>query len=432
MGDNRGRSEPMIVHGLSGKGVVGLSAGRDHSMAVLSNGELYGFGKNEVGQAGFKSKVFGHSSTPLRVNHGSLVNKHVVKVICGYYHSLALDSDGTLHSFGRNEYGQCGLGTVLSKSTGIRIPTAITFPEDGNVCTGVENAWCGAVFSVALLRSGELYGWGRNRCGQLSNGTTNDSSGPVLMVVPNSKPVIGVAAGYLHCIILCSDVPFLKKEVYDVNEVCDNTEKLGVQISNTDKLTLRTAAWSLFRLVSYCAASVCGQTESAECLTTFEETNTPERKLLSELLQWVVSQLQDCVAEILIETSKSSAESIHEVEGKTHSSSSQTISSRDGELRQSQARISYTNQVFHQLMKMRSIHPVLFCSRHSFGSASYCQFCCGAQRKVISPQNFFVQFLYSVSFSFSFFMAQSRRPLWRFEFLAGFSHTLRRLLLRIY
>ena len=50
---------------------------------------------------------------------------------CGGYHTITLSNDGTLHSFGHNEYGQLGLGhntkqNVLNKIVNIPLIQTIS------------------------------------------------------------------------------------------------------------------------------------------------------------------------------------------------------------------------------------------------------------------------------------------------------------------
>lgn len=72
---------------------------------------LYGWGSSEVGQLGPVSS----EGSGVLVTQPTVINwpppgvgKHLVKLSCGYQHTLALDSEGLVYSSGSNEFGQLG------------------------------------------------------------------------------------------------------------------------------------------------------------------------------------------------------------------------------------------------------------------------------------------------------------------------------------
>ncbi|KAK3841124.1 MAG: regulator of chromosome condensation 1/beta-lactamase-inhibitor protein II [Linnemannia gamsii] len=85
-----------------------------------------------------------------------------VRVWAGEAHFLALDQDGTLHSWGSGRHGQLGHGDLVSK----------LFPEPIEALEGIRiaDAACGASFSVALSETGDVYTFGLNDHGQLGIG----------------------------------------------------------------------------------------------------------------------------------------------------------------------------------------------------------------------------------------------------------------------
>ena len=89
----------MMVHGLPG-GAIAIAGGYRHSLAVLSDGTVWTWGLNNLGQLGNNS--FGDSSVPVQVS--GLTG--VVEVAAGAYHCLALKSDGTVWAWGDNSEGQ--------------------------------------------------------------------------------------------------------------------------------------------------------------------------------------------------------------------------------------------------------------------------------------------------------------------------------------
>jgi alpha-tubulin suppressor-like RCC1 family protein len=88
----------MQVVGLTG--IVGISAGYSHSLAVKSDGTVWSWGYNSYGQLGNGTTT--QRASPVRVQ--GLTG--IVAVSAGGQHSLALASDGTIWAWGWNYYGQ--------------------------------------------------------------------------------------------------------------------------------------------------------------------------------------------------------------------------------------------------------------------------------------------------------------------------------------
>lgn len=77
-------------------------------MTCTGSGGLMAFGKNDHGQLGVDD-MSGPVFEPTCVT-GVLENAVVTKLACGYYHTVAVTEDGAVYTFGRNDYGQLGLG----------------------------------------------------------------------------------------------------------------------------------------------------------------------------------------------------------------------------------------------------------------------------------------------------------------------------------
>jgi RHS repeat-associated protein len=129
----------------------------------------------------------------------------------GWYHSLAVKSDGSVSAMGYNGLGQLGNGTVTSSST--------TVPVSG--LSGVTAVAGGAYNSVALRSDGTVWTWGWNAVGQLGNGTTADSSVPV--PVKDLTGVVAIAAGGSHNLALRNDGTVWAWGINDNGQLGDGT-----------------------------------------------------------------------------------------------------------------------------------------------------------------------------------------------------------------
>ncbi|MBL9144408.1 MAG: choice-of-anchor D domain-containing protein [Verrucomicrobiaceae bacterium] len=192
---------------LAGKTVFSVAGGSSYSLALCSDGTVVGWGANGFGQLGNNSLT--SSNIPVAVNtSGVLTGKTVIAVAAGSQHSLALCSDGTVAAWGLNDFGQLGNNSTTNSS----VPVAVT---TGGVLLGkmVVAVTAGERFSLALCSDGTIAAWGYNHRGQLGNNTTNSSSVPVAVNttgVLSGKTVVAISATVsspsdVHCLAVCAD-----------------------------------------------------------------------------------------------------------------------------------------------------------------------------------------------------------------------------------
>ena len=190
---------------MEGKTIVQVAAGATHSLALATDGTIYAWGKNEYGQLGNDSTT--NSSVPVVVKTAGtpMAGKTIIQIHAGYEHSLALASDGTVYAWGRNNSGQLG----KNDATDAHIPTAVRTlgtPMAGKVIVQLA---AGNSQSMALASDGTIYTWGWNQYGQLGNGTTTNSRIPVAVVTTGTpmagKTISQIAAGNAHALAMTDD-----------------------------------------------------------------------------------------------------------------------------------------------------------------------------------------------------------------------------------
>ena len=162
-------------------------AGYFHSLALKSDGTVWAWGLNWYGQLGDGSP--NSSATPVPVS--SLTG--VIALAAGEQHSLALKSDGTVWAWGWNFYGQLGDGSTTNR----KIPVQVSG------LSGVIALAAGEQHSLALKSDGTVWAWGQNWNGQLGDGSTTNRSTPVQ--VSGLTGAIALAAGGAHSLALKSD-----------------------------------------------------------------------------------------------------------------------------------------------------------------------------------------------------------------------------------
>ena len=142
-----------------------VSCGAYFTAAIKTDGTLWMWGQGNNGQLG--TNTITHRSSPIQtVALGTNWNS----VACGYYHTAAIKTDGTLWTWGNNGYGQLGDNTITSKSSPIQTITG------GNNWKQVS---CGSGHTAAIKTDGTLWTWGNNYYGILGDNTKTHRSSPV-------------------------------------------------------------------------------------------------------------------------------------------------------------------------------------------------------------------------------------------------------------
>ena len=187
---------------LSGKTVVQIEMGRLHCVALCSDGTLVSWGNNDAGAVG--DGTLDDVLVPKLVDtSGVLSGKTVTKIAAGAFHSLALCSDGTLVSWGNNPNGELGDGTTDTATVPVLVNQSGAL--SGKTITQISG---GVNHSVVLCSDGTVVTWGINTRGQLGTGNLTSSTVPVAINqgrVLSGKTVTQIAAGGYHCLALCSD-----------------------------------------------------------------------------------------------------------------------------------------------------------------------------------------------------------------------------------
>jgi alpha-tubulin suppressor-like RCC1 family protein len=118
------RLRPAVVRGkLAGERVVKLAAGTGHCLALTHAGRLYAWGRDDFGQLGLDPRPrvrtpFGSVFEPERVVElrvpGEAAAARVVDVACGAFHSLAVDAEGGLWTWGAAGASCLGHGDTVA------------------------------------------------------------------------------------------------------------------------------------------------------------------------------------------------------------------------------------------------------------------------------------------------------------------------------
>jgi len=180
-----------------------IASGSVWHSSVVANVGAYVFGYNNIGQVGDGTTT--NRGSPLLITGGSLSGKTVVKISCGAASTVAIASDGTVHSWGYNIDGQLGDGTKTNRY----VPVNITNKGSLSGKTIIDVS-CGESHVMALASDGSVHTWGKNdNSGQVGNNNyPNDQTLPVNISnigALSGKSIVKISAGSHFCFTVASN-----------------------------------------------------------------------------------------------------------------------------------------------------------------------------------------------------------------------------------
>ena len=155
LGDIEDHSKPQKT---SFSNICKVSAGCHNSLFQNNKGEIFSCGNNHLGQCGL-----GHFRNP-QITPNLILNlpSNIVHFVCGYHHSLFLDSEGNVFSVGHNKFGQLGhnINQNADQNELNKIPN---IPP-------IKIISCAGSSSYLVDFEGNLWSFGFNDYGQLGHG----------------------------------------------------------------------------------------------------------------------------------------------------------------------------------------------------------------------------------------------------------------------
>src|SRR5262249_22666917 len=129
-----------------------LAVGNGHAVGIKSDGSLWAWGDNTLGQVGIPGAYYPAAPVEVGAEHDwSSVSASV-------NYSLAIKSDGTLWSWGDNAGGQLGTGTVGG---------SVMAPEQVGTATNWAMVSANRNHVLGVRTDGTLWAWGYNSDGVL-------------------------------------------------------------------------------------------------------------------------------------------------------------------------------------------------------------------------------------------------------------------------
>lgn len=189
--------KPRLVKELGNQEVVQITCGDHHAMALCRGGELFTWGQNTRGQLGVGRQVT-LTSTPQLVK--GLKGIPLAQIAAGGAHSVAVSLSGAVYSWGKNDFGQLGLGHTEDKD----YPSYIEALEHWKTVF----ISCGADHTAVLSKDGLVCTFGAGGAGQLGHNSTRNELTPRVVAELWGAKVSQVACGRQHTLVY---VPSLDK-----------------------------------------------------------------------------------------------------------------------------------------------------------------------------------------------------------------------------
>ncbi|KJY53913.1 RCC1 repeat domain protein, partial [Bifidobacterium coryneforme] len=185
--------------------LASVDTGGTSTLGIGSDGGLYAWGSNAQGQLG--DGTTSQRTTPVRVAKpdGTSDGFTWVQAAAGRTHSAAVGSDGQLYTWGDNTNGQLGDGTTTRRTR----PVRASRPAGTDTGFTWTRAAAGDGYTMALGSDDNLYAWGTLTGGLGDTGRTASSSSPVRVALPQDAPPAfryeQIIAGDTHAAAIGSD-----------------------------------------------------------------------------------------------------------------------------------------------------------------------------------------------------------------------------------
>ncbi|MCK5732470.1 MAG: InlB B-repeat-containing protein, partial [Tenericutes bacterium] len=190
-----------------GEKIIKIDTLSSHTLALTSNGRVFGWGSNNQGQLAVYDLT--HSSITFPIDITSAFNlragETIVDVEAGGLHSVVVSSEGRVLTFGNNYYGQLGTSEYGDSYVPIDITSEFSLDQDDRI----SSVYVGDKHNVAISVKGRIFAWGLNSNGQIGDGTLIDRYTPIEITsnfnLDAGEIITNIVVGYYFNMVLTSD-----------------------------------------------------------------------------------------------------------------------------------------------------------------------------------------------------------------------------------
>ncbi|KAI8370326.1 regulator of chromosome condensation 1/beta-lactamase-inhibitor protein II [Radiomyces spectabilis] len=213
----RRKRNALVPVSMALRNIKAIGSGSYHSFALSHDNDLYVWGLNNFQQCGLLTKET--PTAPNTVNVPTIIRglkgKGPIKsVTAGEHHSLVLLENGDIYGFGRADSSQIGLPQSMidelhtheeGQDTS-QFKRAIGYPTKIPAISKVRQVSSGSNHAIAVTTQGKAYTWGFGEMYALGNGSDEDEAVPTELTGQKLEghQVLRAAAGAQHTIILAT------------------------------------------------------------------------------------------------------------------------------------------------------------------------------------------------------------------------------------
>ena len=173
-------------------GIERMYSWLEGTLAITECSQIFTWGRNDWGQLGNGTFTYPHDPhqeptlnqilTDLYEYHDGIQIFHT-----GQHHAVVTMGDGTVLSWGRNNWGQLGNGLAGIPGAGgsevhnsnVPVEISVLTARNQNPSTRIVELHGGSNYTFALLANGDVYAWGHQHGGRLANGhALTDNTSP--------------------------------------------------------------------------------------------------------------------------------------------------------------------------------------------------------------------------------------------------------------
>ena len=200
-----------------------LCAGASHSLAVLFDGRVFSWGRNDSCQCGHYDTGGYDISLPREIEAISSKGKPVIHVAANE-HTMLVCEDFEIFVWGLNTSGQLGLANRSHNKTRLERPSWSTRGVYSHPLVGAFHT---LIFNRMPLVSGQyqfedrVYAWGYNKHGELGLGNATEtfrsiavgSKTPALLPFLHMREIEQMACGWYHTLCIYHDQRDLRRDL---------------------------------------------------------------------------------------------------------------------------------------------------------------------------------------------------------------------------
>ena len=175
--------------------------GGHHQIILTTKGELYGVGRNSKYELGFADKSNRSTFTKMTYFELGFEEKHIQKVACAQTYSTFLIDDGRVFVCGTSTDGGLGFGSKITVCPFICIINALEGTRMTQIC-------CGQYHTLSIDEEGHVWSWGYNANGELGQGHKNNNKAlpkPIPYFIENNISTVQISCGAFHSLSIDSN-----------------------------------------------------------------------------------------------------------------------------------------------------------------------------------------------------------------------------------